>query len=329
MATPRKTQHSTSQRNSSAARHSSATRRSSAPSRDTRSAAPRQSKKPKWGKFVALFALVVVVALGGFGAFHLMNTEDSAASGSSSAQPTPAPEPVDAGPKKTAAGNQAVSHVRTPEERKATSSSANDQKPGPKTVYLTFDDGPSTNTHRILDILDTYGVKATWFVKGNQPQLNYVKDIWDANHQIAIHTYTHNYTDVYASPEAYWKDFHMAGEAIEEHLGFRPTLVRFPGGSRNSYNSAVFPTVERQMADQNIHYFDWNISSGDGGDHDAQFIIDYVLEQAEGCHSCCVLMHDSAAKDTTVEALPTIIEWYIDNGFEFDVLTADSFGYHF
>ena len=58
-------------------------------------------------------------------------------------------------------------------------------------------------------------------------------------------------------------------------------------------------------------------------------IANYVIEGADGCHSCCVLMHDSAAKDTTVDALPTIVEWFIDNGFTFDVLTSSSFGYHF
>ena len=105
--------------------------------------------------------------------------------------------------------------------------------------------------------------------------------------------------------------------------------MRFPGGSHNSFNGGIVDEITDRMARENYHYFDWNVSSGDGGDHDAQFIADYALDQAEGCHSCCVLMHDSAAKDTTVEALPTIIEWFIDNDFEFDVLLADSYGYHF
>lgn len=232
-------------------------------------------------------------------------------------------------PKKTAAGNQAIAHQRTAEERMASSESANDVKPGPKTVYLTFDDGPSPNTPRILEILSEYGMQATWFVKGDQPQIAYVKDIWNAGNQIANHTYTHDYKQVYASIDSYWDDLHQAGSAIKDYLDFKPTLVRFPGGSRNSFNADVVDSILSRMAAERYHYFDWNVSSGDGGDHNASFIENYVVEQAQGCHSCCVLMHDSAAKDTTVEALPAIIEWFIDNGFEFDVLLADSFGYHF
>lgn len=67
--------------------------------------------------------------------------------------------------------------VRSEAERSATSSSDNSTKPSEHVVYLTFDDGPSTNTHKILDILDSYGVKATWFVIGNRGHLDYIKDI--------------------------------------------------------------------------------------------------------------------------------------------------------
>ena len=233
------------------------------------------------------------------------------------------------GPKQTAAGNFAVAHHRSEDERRATSTSNNSVTPGPKTVYLTFDDGPSSNTHRILEVLNSYGIHATWFVKGNSESIEYVKDIWENGNQLAIHTQTHNYEQIYASTDAFWKDLHAAEASIKAQVGFAPTLTRFPGGSYNSYNGAIAQTLFSQLASNGYHYFDWNISSGDGGEHDADFIVDYVLGQADGCHSCCVLMHDSAAKDTTVEALPRIIEWFIDNGFEFDVLLADSYGYRF
>ena len=211
----------------------------------------------------------------------------------------------------------------------AQSDSANEEKPADKVVYLTFDDGPSTNTHRILETLDRYGVKATWFVKGQSPYLEYVKDIWDDGDQVAIHTNTHDYEGVYASDSAYWDDVEQATSAVEQYLGFRPTLVRFPGGSHNSYNENVDDKIIGEYPSHGRHYFDWNVSSGDGADHTAEEIANYVIEGADGCHSCCVLMHDSAAKDTTVDALPTIVEWFIDNGFTFDVLTSSSFGYHF
>lgn len=230
---------------------------------------------------------------------------------------------------KTANGNEANAIVRSEDERKAQSSSTNEELPGRHVVYLTFDDGPSTNTHRILETLDKYGVKATWFIKGDQDKVEYCKDIWEAGNQLAIHTYSHRYEQVYASVDSYFSDLDRAGAMIKEQVGFVPTLVRFPGGSVNSYNGSMSDDLISGLHSRGYHYFDWNVSSGDGGDHPADEIAGYVMSGAEGCNSACVLMHDSAAKDSTVEALPRIIEYFIDNGFEFDVLTSDSFGYHF
>ena len=311
-----------------------------------RSAAPSRAQK-KNGTNPLLLLIIGLVAAGliisaAFGISSLLGSSDSESSSVSAEQqvesaptrPTAGQlsaegRPTTGGGKATAAGKTAVGIVRTPEERMSASSSPNNVPPGPKTVYLTFDDGPSTNTQNILDILDEYGVKATWFVKSDQRQVEYVKDIWAADHQIAIHTYSHEYENIYASVDSYWNDLHAAGGVIKDLLGFEPTLVRFPGGSENSYNKAVSAPIIAQMNANGTHYFDWNVSSGDGANHDAEFLIDYTIEQSERCHSACVLMHDSAAKDSTVEALPTIIEWYIDNDFEFDVLLADSYGYHF
>ncbi|MBR2836453.1 MAG: polysaccharide deacetylase [Coriobacteriales bacterium] len=221
-------------------------------------------------------------------------------------------------------------YYRTPEERTAPSDSLNDQIPAEHVCFLTFDDGPSPNTYRILEILDSYGIKATWFVKAiNEPYMPYLKDIWADGHQVAIHTYSHEYEEVYASPEAYWADIQLASDLIYEQIGIEPTLVRFPGGSVNDYNRTWRSTILAQYPEYGYHYFDWNVSCGDGATHTADELVYYTLSEADGCHSCCVLMHDSAAKDTTVEALPSIIEYFISEGFVFDVLLSDTFGYHF
>ena len=219
--------------------------------------------------------------------------------------------------------------VRSADERRATSSSTNEEFPGRHVCFLTFDDGPSTNTQRILEILNDYGVRATWFVKGNCGSLEELPSIWEQGNQVAIHTYTHEYEQVYASVDAYWADLHQCGDAIAEQIGHSPTLVRFPGGSVNDFNAGVRGAIIEQMNETGYHYFDWNVSCGDGADHTADELVGYTIGEADGCHSCCVLMHDSAAKDTTVEALPRIIQYFIDNGFEFDVLLSDTFGYHF
>ena len=289
-----------------------------------RSAAPSRAQK-KNGTNPLLLLIIGLVAAGliiaaAFGISSLLGSSDSESSSVSAEQQ------VESAPTRPTAGQLSAEGRPTTGGGKATAAG---KTPGPKTVYLTFDDGPSTNTQNILDILDEYGVKATWFVKSDQRQVEYVKDIWAADHQIAIHTYSHEYENIYASVDSYWNDLHAAGGVIKDLLGFEPTLVRFPGGSENSYNKAVSAPIIAQMNANGTHYFDWNVSSGDGANHDAEFLIDYTIEQSERCHSACVLMHDSAAKDSTVEALPTIIEWYIDNDFEFDVLLADSYGYHF
>ncbi len=234
---------------------------------------------------------------------------------------------TEAGKQVSASGATCV--LRTEEERMATSNSLNEDFPGRHVCFLTFDDGPSTNTQRILGILNDYGVKATWFVKGTCGSLEELPGIWSQGNQVAIHTYSHDYEAVYASVDAYWADLHQCGDVIAEQIGFAPTLVRFPGGSVNDFNAAVRSQIIEQMNTSGYHYFDWNVSCGDGSDHAADDLVNYTISEADGCNSCCVLMHDSAAKDTTVEALPRIIQYFIDNGFEFDVLLSDTFGYHF
>lgn len=121
-----------------------------------------QKKSLSSKTFAALIALLLLVLIG-VGACSLFggDSDTSASDSSASAGATSVNAPEKQGTKKTEAGNLAIAHERSAEERRATSTSANDVKPGPKTVYLTFDDGPSTNTHRILEILDSYGVKAT------------------------------------------------------------------------------------------------------------------------------------------------------------------------
>ena len=217
------------------------------------------------------------------------------------------------------------------DRRTATSDSDNRTKPGRKVCYLTFDDGPSENTHKILDILDTYDVKATWFVIGTSGHLDYAKDIWAAGHQIGLHTWDHDYDTVYASSAAFWNSIDKIGDAVADEIGSKPTLIRFPGGSVNDYNRSLYQQLCTEAGERGYHYFDWNVSSGDASPRglSADEIYNNVTGEAADNNSSCVLMHDTEAKGTTVEALPRMIEWFKANGYEFDVLQADSFGYHY
>ncbi len=217
------------------------------------------------------------------------------------------------------------------DKRTATSDSDNRTKPGRKVCYLTFDDGPSENTHKILEILEKYDVKATWFVIGTSGHLDYVKDIWAAGHQIGLHTWDHEYNTVYASSSAFWNSIDKIGDAVAAEIGSKPTLIRFPGGSVNDYNRSLYQQLCTEAGEKGYHYFDWNVSSGDASPRglSADEIYNNVTGEAADNNSSCVLMHDTEEKGTTVEALPRMIEWFKANGYEFDVLQADSFGYHY
>jgi len=227
--------------------------------------------------------------------------------------------------------NQLIEQAKS-DNRLMVSDSLNFDKPTEHVVYLTFDDGPSSNTDRILSTLKEKGVAATWFIKGNSESLEKVKDIWNGGHQVAIHTYDHNYQSIYASESAFWNDVYKTSDAIEEHLGFTPPmLLRFPGGSFNAFNKNIADRLTDSTSENGWHYFDWNVSCGDGSPnpYTADDIYGFVVAEAEGKNSACVLMHDSAAKDATADALGMIIDYFKAEGYEFKVLTADSYGYHF
>lgn len=189
------------------------------------------------------------------------------------------------------------------------SSSNNSVVPDRHVCYLTFDDGPSKNTERILEILDKYDIKATWFVKAQNQDLDKIKNIWDKGHQVAVHTFTHKYEQIYASTNAFWEDYNQAYSAIEQILHFKPAnMFRFPGGSTNSYSTKISNILKSQASQNNLHYYDWNMSCGDGANHTSGELVFYATEGIDKLNSACLLMHDSEAKDTTVEALEAIIQ---------------------
>ena len=110
-----------------------------------------------------------------------------------------------------------------------------------KIVYLTFDDGPSDNTKKILDILDQYKVKGTFFVTGNNQKKNdLIRLAYEKGHSIGLHTYTHDYASVYASEENYFKDLQEIPDMVENVTGEKSCLIRFPGGSSNTISKSMY-----------------------------------------------------------------------------------------
>lgn len=196
---------------------------------------------------------------------------------------------------------------------------------GGKVCCLTFDDGPSVNTGRVLEILDRYEVKATFFVvgagKSGQADQERMRSIVAAGHTIAMHSWTHDYKKVYASVESFLDEFSALYQYIYEVTGVHPQLYRFPGGSINGYDRGVYQEIIAEMTRRGFIYFDWNASAQDATPtpRPSRDIAADCLKGV-GRELVVVLAHDSAARGTTVDALPAIIEGYQNAGYTFSAL---------
>ncbi len=179
-------------------------------------------------------------------------------------------------------------------------------------VHLTFDDGPSIYTREILDILEQYNVKATFFVVGKENEVaeELLWEIVDRGHSLGMHSYSHDYNEIYASVDAFAEDFTKLQEYLFDVTGVKSKLYRFPGGSSNTVSAVDMKLFADYLEEQGVTFYDWNISSGDGSSIPlpAETIIGNCTKDIEKWSSSIVLLHDSGDKRTTVDALPTIIE---------------------
>lgn len=179
-------------------------------------------------------------------------------------------------------------------------------------VYLTFDDGPSIYTEDILDILDRYDVKATFFVVGKETDSakEAMCDIVERGHTLGMHSYSHKYSEVYASVDAFAEDFEKLQDYLKEVTGVESTVYRFPGGSSNTVSRYDMWDYADYLEGRGVRFFDWNISSGDGGSVllPVETLVKNSTEDISQNGTSIILFHDSADKRTTVEALPIIIE---------------------
>lgn len=199
----------------------------------------------------------------------------------------------------------------------------------PKKVYLTFDDGPSGHTRDILDILDEYGVKGNFFVcyTPNEDYQKLYKVILDNGHMLGIHSYSHKYDEIYSSEEAFEKDVNAIRDFVYDNTdGYIAKYYRFPGGSSNLNSRISISACIDFLGEQGLTYFDWNISSQDATNpmQEADTIFYNATYGAEDYEEVAILMHDLGNKDTTVEALPRIIEYYQQMGAEISVINEDS-----
>ena len=194
-----------------------------------------------------------------------------------------------------------------------------------KRVFFTFDDGPSTNTEPILNILQQEGIKATFFELGSrvevQPEL--VKRAYDEGHYIASHGYSHVYSQIYSSPQAVLDEYNQCVQAIRNAIGeseYNPHLFRFPGGLPGGPYVDVKTEAQKLLIQNEILNIDWNALSGDaeGNNLPIEKLMARTDETVAGKNSIVLLMHDAQAKTTTVQALPQIIAYFRDRGYEFE-----------
>lgn len=190
-----------------------------------------------------------------------------------------------------------------------------DSNVGMRKVYLTFDDGPSRNTDKILDILNEYGVKATFFVVGKEGFEEQYQRIVAEGHTLAMHSYSHKYQEIYQSLDSYVEDLNKIQSYIYEMTGETSRIVRFPGGSSNSVSRVDMHELISYLNQHDITYYDWNVSSADAGKGyiSAGQITSNVMNNVMKYDSAIILMHDSADRNSTVEALPTIIEKILES----------------
>lgn len=183
---------------------------------------------------------------------------------------------------------------------------------GKQKVYLTFDDGPSMYTDDILDILDQYDVKATFFVVGKEDEKSRkaLQEIVRRGHSLGMHSYGHKYKELYESVESFAEDFEKLQRYLQEVTGVKCRLYRFPGGSSNTVSSVDMHEFADYLTQQDVIFYDWNISSGDGGKRllPAEELLENCTKDIGKWNTSVILLHDSGDKKTTVEALPAIIE---------------------
>lgn len=195
-------------------------------------------------------------------------------------------------------------------------------------IYLTFDDGPGESTYQLLDILDTYNIKATFFVLRNEYREEEYREIIRRGHEIGVHSTSHDYGILYADIDAFIEDVSTCRDYVENVTGHRLFLYRFPGGTNNQVHDVSISRCIEYLQSVGLTHFDWNISSGDaaGITVDKEELVNNLLGRIhENSNSTLVvLMHDSAVKITTLEALKEVLPILIQEGYGFSKITTET-----
>jgi peptidoglycan/xylan/chitin deacetylase (PgdA/CDA1 family) len=193
---------------------------------------------------------------------------------------------------------------------------------GPKTIYLTFDDGPTAYTSQLLDVLDQFGVKATFFVIHGDPSL--YQQIANRGHAIGLHSWTHQYS-IYTSEETYFNDLNTISNAVEQAVGYAPKIIRFPGGTSNTisrqYSAGIMSRLSNAVHERGYKYYDWNCVTGDAA---GSISVASQIANVQSCgqNTVMLLAHDRVG--TTVDAMREIIPYFQNRGYTFATISTDT-----
>ena len=194
-----------------------------------------------------------------------------------------------------------------------------------KRVFLTFDDGPSqTVTPKVLDTLKSEKIKATFFLLGSRVELepDIVKREYEEGHYLASHGYSHVYSQIYSSPQSVLDEYNKCISAIRNAIGqpeYNPHLFRYPGGYWGGKYASVKKEALQLLEQNDILHIDWNaLTSNAAGAKTTEEFISELDKTVPKHNSVVVLMHDAGNKTATANALPTIIKYFRDQGFEFE-----------
>ena len=207
-----------------------------------------------------------------------------------------------------------VSENKTAESKTTTSN-------GKSIAYLTFDDGPSSITNSVLDILKKYNVKATFFVinSGSYNKTTLQREV-NEGHTIGLHAYDHNYAIAYKDDNSYLDGIDKLRAKVKADTGFDSHYIRFPGGSSNTiskrYSKGIMSRITKTAKQRGYKYYDWNVDDDDAGSaRTADDCYNNVVRELRPNRSNIVLMHDFGTNKKILEALPRIIEYCQKNGY--------------
>lgn len=198
------------------------------------------------------------------------------------------------------------------------------EKEDSKTVYMTFDDGPTSSTTELLDALDEANIKATFFVTAqflNESNLiESIKDIDKRGHTIGVHTYSHKYKDIYSSKQAFFEDYDKMDNIIYRATGKKSKVMRFPGGSNTGYNEQIRTELIQELNKRGVIYYDWNAYDGDNDGYEGHSLIQRAVQESSYTDKSILLMHDTPNKGSVITGVPTIVSELQSLGYMFKPL---------